>query len=176
VRPERIVAALLLLALGAVAAAQESPPLTHGLTAVEPYPAPELVLEDMDDNPVDLASLRGNVVVINFWATWCPPCRREMPSLERMHQEIGAQGVSVLAVNVGEDFETVFGFLGAVDPSPTFPVLFDRDGAALQRWGVRGLPTTFIVDAAGRVVARAVGGREFDHPELTRRLSSLAGK
>ncbi len=173
-RPERI-AAVLLLALGVVAAAQEQPPLTHGLTAVEPYPAPELVLEDMDDDAVDLASLRGNVVVINFWATWCPPCRREMPSLERMHQAIGAQGVSVLAVNVGEDFETVFGFLGAVDPSPTFPVLFDRDGDALQRWGVRGLPTTYIVDPAGRVVARAIGGREFDHPELMQRLSALAG-
>ena len=82
----------------------------------------------------------------------------------------------MLAVNVGEDFETVFGFLGGIDPSPTFPVLFDRDGAALEAWGVMGLPTTFVVDADGRLAYRAVGGREFDHPQMLDVLSEIADR
>lgn len=150
------------------------PPLTHGLTPISPaVEAPTLKLTSMDDELVDLASLRGEVVVINFWATWCPPCRREMPSLERLYQAAGDEGVKVLAVDVGEDEDTVFPFLGAIEPSPTFPILFDTDSSVMTEWKVMGLPTTFVVDPEGKIVYRAVGGREFDHPELIQQLLQL---
>jgi thiol-disulfide isomerase/thioredoxin len=151
--------------------AADPPPLTHGLTAVaEPYPAPVLKLTDLDGKPHDLADLKGRLVVVNFWATWCPPCRREMPSLERLNQRLGSRGLAVLAVDVGEDEDTVFSFTGQLEPAPAFPMLLDRDSKAMQGWKVRGLPTTFVVDPAGRVIYRAVGGREFDHDGLVRQL------
>ncbi len=150
------------------------PPLTHGLTAMTAGPtAPALRLPDLDEEPIDINDLRGRVVVVNFWATWCPPCRREMPSLERLRQEMGDEGVTVLAVNIGEDADTVFSFLGTVEPSPTFPMLLDQEGASLEAWGVLGLPTTFVVAPDGSLAYRAVGGREFDHPELIAQLRRL---
>ncbi len=164
---------LLFLALAAAVSTQAAdlPPLTHGLTPVaEPVPAPALHLPDLDGKPHDLADLKGKLVVVNFWATWCPPCRREMPSLERLNRKLGEQGLAVLAVDVGEDADTVFSFTGQLDPAPAFPLLLDRDSSAMQRWKIRGLPTTFVIDAAGRVIYRAVGGREFDHAGLIEQL------
>jgi thiol-disulfide isomerase/thioredoxin len=157
--------------------AADLPPLTHGLTPIaEPKPAPALRLADLDGKSQDLAELKGKLVVVNFWATWCPPCRREMPALERLRARLEAQGLRVLAVDVGEDADTVFAFSGQLDPAPSFPIVLDRDAQAMQRWQVKGLPTTFIVDPAGQVVFRAVGGREFDHESVTRQLLPLLPK
>lgn len=143
------------------------PPLTHGLTPiVEPKPAPALRLADIDGKVHDLADLKGKLVVVNFWATWCPPCRREMPSLERLRQRLEKQEVVILAVDVGEDIDTIFAFTGQLEPSPNFPILLDRDSEAMQRWKVKGLPSTFVAAPDGTLVFRAVGGREFDHPQL----------
>jgi thiol-disulfide isomerase/thioredoxin len=151
------------------------PPLTHGLTAVAPgQPAPALKLVDLDGRRHDLADLRGKVVVVNFWATWCPPCRREMPSLERLRRALPE--VAVMAVDVGEDVDTVFAFTGTLEPAPEFPILLDRDSAALQAWRVKGLPSTFVVGPDGSLAYRAVGGREFDHPEVLAQLRRLAGR
>ena len=166
---------LVLLFLASHSGAEPGPPpLTHGLTPVPPgMSAPALRLPNLDDEPTDLADLRGEVVVVNFWATWCPPCRREMPSLERLRQEMGEEGVTVLAVNIGEDAETVFSFLGMVEPTPEFPMLFDKDAATLEDWGVKGLPTTFVVAPDGSIAFQAVGGREFDHPQVIEQLREL---
>ena len=161
-----LLAALLgLAASGAVRA--DLPPLTTGLTPIaEPEAAPALRLPDLDGKLHKLGDLKGKLVVVNFWATWCPPCRREMPSLERLRRKLGDQGLAVLAVDVGEDADTVFSFTGQLDPAPAFPLLLDKDSRAMQDWKIRGLPTTFVVDAQGRVIYRAVGGREFDNEAL----------
>ncbi len=152
----------------------ESPPLTHGLTSLKKtFAAPELRLKNMDEEIIDIKDMKGQVIVINFWATWCPPCRREMSSLERLHQKTINRNVTVLAVNVGEDIDTVFSFFGTVDPAPTFPIVFDHDSDAATKWKIKGLPTTYIVDADGVVIYRAIGGREFDHPELMRKVVTL---
>jgi peroxiredoxin len=86
-----------------------------------------------------------------------------MPSLERLYQQLRDRGLTVLAVDVGEDPDTVFAFTGQLDPSPSFPLLLDADSRAVQAWGVKGLPTSFLIDPQGRVIFRAVGGTEFDH-------------
>ncbi|MCP5276741.1 MAG: TlpA family protein disulfide reductase [Thiobacillus sp.] len=162
---------LLWACLALPAQAEDLPPLTHALTPIsKPYAAPALKLQDLDGKAHDLADLKGRVVLINFWATWCPPCRREMPSLERLRQRLAEKGLAVIAVDVGEDADTVFSFTGQLEPAPAFPLLLDRDSKAMQAWKVKGLPTTFVVDPQGRVVYRAVGGREFDHDGLVEQL------
>ena len=156
---------------GGAASAAEFPPLSHGLTALgEPTPAPASRLQDLGGRPHDLADFRGRLVLVNSWATRCPPCRREMPSLEGRYQQLRDRGLKVVAVDLGQDADTVFAFAGQLDPPPTFPMLLDPDGLAAPTWRVKGLPTSFLIDPQGRVILRAVGGTEFDHPATLEQL------
>jgi thiol-disulfide isomerase/thioredoxin len=177
-RAKTLSAALLALWLAGPAVAQtELPPLSHGLTEMPAgTTAPALRLPDLDGAMTDLAALRGKVVVVNFWATWCPPCRREMPSLARLARAIDSDKLVVLAVDVGEGVDTVFPFLGTLETFPDFPILLDKDAASLKPWGVRGLPTTYVIASDGSIVYRAVGGREFDHADVVGRLRRLMPK
>ena len=167
-----LAAGLLWLAAGAAAAA-----LGHELAALpEPVPAPDFTLEDMDGKRHTLSALRGKVVMLNFWATWCGPCREELPSLEALYQALKDEGFVVLAVNQWETPDQVFAYMGQIAVFPTFPILFDRDSRVSERYGVKGLPTTVLIDKRGRVLYRAVGGRNFDHPAvraLVRRLLAV---
>ncbi|MGF1643396.1 MAG: TlpA family protein disulfide reductase [Thiotrichales bacterium] len=168
-------AAVTLIAAPLAFADTTAPPaLTTALTATQgDKPAPALILKDMDDQEHSLERLKGRVVLVNFWATWCPPCRREMPSLERLHQKLKDQPFSVLAVDVGESVETIFSFIGQLDPAPTFPILLDTDSKGMQAWPVRGLPTTYIIDKQGRLAYTAIGGREFDDEGVVRTIERL---
>jgi thiol-disulfide isomerase/thioredoxin len=142
----------------------------RGMTALPAaVAAPALRLPDSDGKLVDLAGFRGKVVLVNFWATWCPPCRKEFPSLARVRKRFKSAEFEVLAVNVGEDPDMVFSFTGTTE----FPVLFDRDSKAMGRWPVKGLPTTFLVDREGRLALKAVGGREFDDPSIVATIKQL---
>jgi thiol-disulfide isomerase/thioredoxin len=164
-------------ALGFSAATQAALPLpemSHSLTPLKPAkPAKNFTLPDLDGKPHKLSDYRGKVVLVNFWATWCPPCRREMPSMERLSQQLKDQPFVILAINQQEDADRVFVFTGQLEPAPTFPILFDPDSAVSHAWGVLGLPASFIVDKQGRVVYRAMGGREFDHPEIEQAIRAL---
>jgi thiol-disulfide isomerase/thioredoxin len=131
--------------------------------------APTLRLEDLDGQVVELASYQGRVVLVNFWATWCPPCRAEFPSLGRVRNLFSPSEFEVIAVNVGEEAETVFSFAG----SPEFPVLFDKNSQTMATWLVKGLPTTFLVDRQGRLALKAIGGREFDDPLIVNLIKGL---
>ena len=135
--------------------------------------APDFLLADMDGKKRRLSDLRGKVVLVNFWATWCPPCRHEMPSLERLSHALKDTSFEILAVNVAENLETVFSFTGTLEPMPTFPILFDTDSKVLKAWPVMGLPTTFILNKQGRIIYRAVGGREFDDPAIQTQIRAL---
>ena len=177
-RPSQRLSSLLLWAAlsitGAASAAPPLPEMSHTLTALKPAKAAKnFTLPDLDGKPHKLTDYRGKVVLVNFWATWCPPCRREMPSMERLSQRLKDQPFVILAINEQEDPEQVFVFTGQLDPAPTFPILFDRDSKVANAWGVLGLPASFIVDQQGRVVYRAMGGREFDHPEIERAIRAL---
>ncbi len=161
---------VLMLVAGACAAEEAVSPL---IPLNERKPAPELKLEDIDGKLQNLSDLRGKVVLVNFWAAWCPPCRREMPSMQRLYQSLPRERFEILAVNVGEDDGTVFAFTGTLEPSPTFPLLLDRDSQALRKWPVKGLPTSFVIDKQGRVAWRVVGGRNFSNPAMEAKLRTL---
>lgn len=170
VRNRSLPAFVLSLAIGVMSLCAAGPSLADGGRAFSPVlgspPATRFVLSDMDGKTVDLDKLRGKLVLINFWATWCPPCRKEMPSLQRLWKKLGGSGLQVVAVNVGEDADTVFAFMGILENSPTFPIVFDKDSEVMRKWPIRGLPTTFLVDKNGKTIYRAIGGREFDSPEI----------
>lgn len=155
-------------------AADEVPELSYRMTRLEtPLPAPDFSLTDMDGKAHALADYRGKVVLVNFWATWCPPCRKEMPSLERVYQHFKGKPFAVLAINQWETVDHVFSYMGDLNVDPSFPILFDSESKVADQFGVRGLPTSFLVDAQGRIVYRAVGGREFDHPEVEKLIEGL---
>lgn len=178
-RPEwTVLPALLTLAfllLPGLATAQSDPPaLSYRLTPLAaPVPAEPFELEDMDGNRHSLADYRGKVVLINFWGTWCPPCVEEMPSLERLYQRLSDKSFMVLAINQWENTDHVFAFMGQIDVFPSFPILFDPDSEVSEAFGVKGLPTSFLLDRSGRVVYRAVGGRQFDHPDMVELIGAL---
>jgi peroxiredoxin len=123
-----------------VASSDVSPEIGH--------PAPDFALTDLNGNVVRLSALRGKRVVINFWASWCPPCRAEMPDLEALSKDSQADTV-VLGVNMGEDRETVAEFVRS--QGITFQVLLDPDQEAAMAYGPSFLPTTYFVDANGIV-------------------------
>ena len=150
------------------------PELSYDLTKLKnPIPAPAFELPDMDNEIHSLEQYKGKVIMLNFWATWCPPCRREMPSMEVLSQEMKDRPFVVIAVNEWESEEIVFPYLGQLDMFPTFPILFDKSGALSQQYKVMGLPTTFIIDKEGKIVYRAIGGRDFNHPEVRKILQQL---
>jgi peroxiredoxin len=137
----------------------------RGLTAIPERPAaPDFELMDIDGKTHRLSDYRGEVVIINFWATWCPPCREEMPSMARAAALIEDDGIRMLAVNVGENEDTIFQFTANYPVS--FPLLMDLDSQVTEAWPIRGLPTTFVVDPEGRIAFRAIGGREWDEDEI----------
>lgn len=109
--------------------------------------APDFDLRTVDGQTVRLSDYRGQVVLLNTWATWCPPCRAEMPQLEAYYREHQGQGFVVLAVNSEESSETVAAFLRSQDF--TFPVVLDPEGTVMNSYQVRGLPTSFFIDRKG---------------------------
>jgi peroxiredoxin len=160
-----------LLGVGAAAAAGPDRPMQ----AIESLPkAPPLVLPDEEGNKTwRLSDLRGKVVLVNFWATWCPPCRKELPSMERLWRQFRDAGLVVLGVNVGETGDEVFAFSKGLDTPLTFPLLLDEDSAVAQSWPVKGLPTTFLIDKQGRMAFGVIGGREFDSPAIVQQVREL---
>jgi len=133
--------------------------------------APGFTLATPEGQTLALSSFRGRVVFLNFWATWCPPCRLEMPSMERLHQEFKDQGLAILAVDIEESPKLVAKFMREF--RLTFPALLDSDSRVSSRYAVRGLPTTVLIDRRGRIAGRAIGPREWTSPEGRALIRSL---
>ncbi len=133
--------------------------------------APDFELSDMDGNTHRLSDYRGKTVIINFWATWCPPCREEIPSMNRAWRELADEDVVMLAINMGEDEDTIFIF--TADYPADFPLLLDRDGAVIEEWPVKGLPTTYVIAPDGTIAYRAIGGRQWDDPVFLEQIRAL---
>jgi peroxiredoxin len=121
--------------------------------------SPEFNAQTTDGRTVSLASQRGKVVLVNFWASWCQECRPEMPMFEQLHRQFAAQGLSVIGINAREGTAAIRGY--ANELRLTFPLVLDIKGEINAAYGVVGLPATFIIGRDGRAVARAVGPREW---------------
>jgi thiol-disulfide isomerase/thioredoxin len=162
--------ALVLFIIGSVAT------LSHGETlqqrmerqglgvAQKPLVPIEFELPDLAGNTVKLSSLKGKVVFLNFWATWCGPCRSEMPSMQRMYEKLKGEGLEILAVDLQEDKEQVQRF--ARELGLNFPILLDSEGVVGAKYNARAIPTTYLFDRKGFIFARAVGARQWDTPEM----------
>ena len=123
--------------------------------------APGFRLPSLRGEEVELASYRGQVVVLNFWATWCPPCVAEMPSLERLHRALGPEGLAVVTVSTDEDEETLREFVTRYGLS--LPVLLDPGGrVASSAYRTTGFPETFVLDRAGILLQHTIGPAEWD--------------
>jgi peroxiredoxin len=138
------------------------------------FAAPDFELRDVDGKLHRLADYRGKVVILNFWATWCPPCRYEMPSMERARKKIEGENMVILAVDVGEDEDTIFSFIANYEVH--FPLLMDQEAKTIKSYPVIGLPTTYIIDPQGNVTHRVVGSREWDDDALLDKLRQLLPK
>jgi len=119
-------------------------------------PAPDFTLRSFTGSPIVLSAYRGKPVVLNYWASWCVPCREEMPNLERAWREFRDRGVVVLGVNVADDYDDAALFLRKL--AITYPNVFDPEQTRLNTYGVAGLPTTFFVDSQMRLRDEVPGG------------------
>ncbi len=136
------------------------------------HPAPDFTLRDLSGNKVRLAELRGSVVLLNFWATWCPPCREEVPSLARLDKKMTGRPFRLLAVAVDAGgAETVEGFFRQA--GIRLPALTDPSGTVARLYGVRGVPETFIIDRRGVVRKKVVGPIAWDNPSMVSYLEDL---
>jgi peroxiredoxin len=145
--------------------------LTAGAAPPAPAPAPDFALPARDGGEVRLSDLKGQVVMINFWATWCGPCRQEMPLLEQLQDRYEPLGFTLLGVNVEPDPAAASAWLKGVPV--TFPILFDTRNAVAESFGVQGMPSSVFVDREGRVryVHRGYkSGDEAQYADLIRSL------
>lgn len=131
---------------------------------------PDFNLQDLDGRSVTLKEFRGKVVFVNFWATWCPPCRDEMPSMQRIYNEYRDKGLVMLAINFMESPNTIRPFLS--EHKLTFPILLDS-GTVMVSYGVLGLPATYLIDRQGKAAARALGARDWNNQESLRVIRKL---
>ena len=127
-----------------------------------------------DKTPVKLSDYKGQVVFLNFWATWCPPCLKEMPAMERLFLQMKGKPFVMLAVNQGESLEVVRAFLKR--RGFTFPVVMDESGDIGASYNANALPLTYIIDRKGLIVGRARGSREWDQQEMVNWLLALGGQ
>ena len=142
------------------------------LLAIEPpakiieldkQPAQNFLVEDYDGNKYELKSSKGRWVFLHFWASWCGPCRKEMPLLYKLQKRLKDKNIDFVLINTSEDEDTIFEFLGGV--APDLHSYMDKDGELTELWAPRGLPTTFFIDPKGRRRYLALGGRPWDKAE-----------
>ena len=127
-------------------------------------------LPDLSGKMVKLSAYRGQVVFLNFFATWCPPCREEMPSMQKLYNRLKGNKFEMLAVSLDRDGKA------AVKPfvdknGYTFKILLDPEGKAAARYGVVSIPTTFIVNKRGEIIDKIIGGRDWSEEAVIKRLS-----
>ena len=127
-------------------------------------PAPDFLLEDTAGNKVSLAGLRGKVVLVNFWATWCPPCRAEMPSMEKLNEAMADEDFVMLAINVEENGRSVVPDFLKKTPHK-FSILYDDQGIAQNLYGVYKFPESFVVRKDGIIDDKIIGAIDWSHPD-----------
>ena len=158
-------AALLLLLAGAAVAA-DLKPWAGG-------PPPALALKDLDGATHRLADYRGKVVLLNFWATWCGPCRDEMPSIQELKDKLAGKPFVVLAVNLDEPESRIRRFLSQMKVKLDFPILLDPEREVARTWNARILPASYVIGADGKIRYSLVGELDWGHELVVSRISEL---
>lgn len=134
-------------------------------------PMPEFTLSDAAGRKVSLKDFRGKIVMLNFWASWCGPCREEMPAMERLYREFRDQGFVVLSVNVRDKRDEALAFMKELNL--TYPVVFDPSGRWLLRYGAWGLPNTYLIGREGEGLARMRGHADWYSPAARELIEAL---
>ena len=133
----------------------------------EGKPAPDFTLKNLAGENVSLTGLRGKVVLLNFWATWCPPCREEIPSMVKLNQAMAGKPFQMLAVSIDEGgkkaVEAFYQRVGA-----TLPTLLDTNQEVGARYGITGVPETFLIDPKGVILKKVIGPLDWSHPDVVR--------
>ncbi len=160
----RLFAALLVAALASQLHAAE-------LRESSGAPASPIELLTIEGKPISLAQLRGKVVLVNFWATWCEPCITEMPSLQRLRDQLGPSGFEILAVNYQEGPVRIGEFVNKAQLS--LPVVRDTDGSVARQWGARVFPASFLIDRDGRIRYTVSGAAEWTDAKMMSTIHSL---
>lgn len=135
-----------------------SAPLYSSPSPREGFLAPDFTLDTLDGNQVTLSELRGKILVINFWATWCPPCREETPALEKVYEQYKDSGMVILGVNLTDQDSVSEVEFFVQEFKLTYPILLDRDGSVSALYQLKGLPTTLFVNREGIIRTVVVGG------------------
>jgi thiol-disulfide isomerase/thioredoxin len=170
--PNPSLAARVTASLVVILALSTVPPSRAGdLRPVEPNPAPALELPDIGGGTRNLAAWRGQVVLLNFWASWCTPCLEEMPSIQRLAERMRGRPFTVVAVNVAEAQRRAAHSAKAM--ALDFPVLLDAGGATFKAWGGKGLPTTVLIDRGGALRYVGLGPMEWDGAEAVTAVEDL---
>lgn len=145
--------------------------LPKGIIASPVRTAPALRLSDMDGKIHDSTNYRGQWLFVHFWASWCGPCRKEMPHIQTLVKNMQGQGLAFMFINTAESEDTVFTFLGGV--APELQSLLDHDGLVTEQWQPRGLPATYLVDPEGVIRFQALGGRSWHEKTYMQFLKKL---
>jgi thiol-disulfide isomerase/thioredoxin len=140
--------------------------------AVENASAPDITVNSLQGKPLKLSDLKGKVVLLNFWATWCPPCREEIPSMMKLNSLMTGKPFQMVAVSIDEGgvpaIESFFKTSGQ-----TLPAYTDPDGRGAKAYGITGVPETFVIDRNGVLVKKIIGGLAWDSPEVIANLEQL---
>jgi thiol-disulfide isomerase/thioredoxin len=136
--------------------------------------AQNFILPDLNGSKVSLADHRGKIVFLNFWATWCPPCRAEMPSMEKLYSKFKDNDFTILAVNLGENEKQVRAFKESYKLN--FPILLDADSSLGSIYGAISIPTTYLIDREGYIMGGALGPRDWASREAFDLINSLLKK
>lgn len=138
----------------------------------EPLALPPFSVKALSGQQLDSSSLTGKITVLNFWATWCPPCKEEMPSMEAASKALKDEKFGIVAISVNETRKTVEAFIKK--SGYTFPIYLDESGEVSSGFVTRGIPTTLIVDKDGMVIASIIGSTSYDTPEMIAILRELS--
>jgi peroxiredoxin len=166
---------LFLLGLASPVCAGTDPLQALGLqTPNESVEAPTFSLSDLTGKKVQLKDYRGRLVFLNFFATWCGPCREEMPGMDRLFRAYQDKGLAMLAINMEESARTVRPFVQELKLS--FSALLDTKGSVSHEYGIRALPVSFLIGREGNILWRAMGGREWDTPEMRKYFGQMVAE
>lgn len=151
---------------------EQKPAAARAMSAVEGSAAPDFTVRDLAGKEQQLSALKGNVVLVNFWATWCPPCREEIPSMMKLNQVLAGRQFLMLAISIDE------GGKGAVEEffkksGLSLPAYLDSEGAVSRSYGTTGVPETFIVDKSGIIRKKIVGGMDWSSPDVIAYMEEL---